>query len=99
MLIKVLKTNRKKSNTTFRIQKRKKESMTPRQSKILKYVNKFWDENSYSPTLQEIGKGCEIKNVTSVFNSCNYLEKRGYITKLKNTRRSIELTEKGRISA
>ena len=73
--------------------------MTPRQSEILQFVNNFWVDNNYSPSLEEIRKGLNVKSLTSVAQCCNSLERRGYITKLKHARRSIELTDKGRISA
>ena len=73
--------------------------MTPRQSEILKFVNSFWEKNDYSPSLEEIASGVNISSVASVYHCCNNLERRGYITRLKHARRSIELTDKGRINA
>ena len=71
--------------------------MTPRQSQILKFVNNFWTENDYSPSLMEIKNGLNIQSLTSVAQCCNSLEKRGYITKMKHARRSIEITDKGKM--
>ena len=71
--------------------------MTPKQKDILKFVNKFWVDNEYSPTYKEIQNGLQINSLTSVASCCKSLMRRGYLTKLKHSHRSIEVTDKGRM--
>ncbi len=69
--------------------------MTPRQSQVLKFVNNFWEENDYSPSLKEIQDGLKITSYTSVAQCCNGLIERGYIYKDKYKKRSLNLTDQG----
>ena len=69
--------------------------MTPRQSQILKFVNNFWEENDYSPSLKEIQDGLKITSYTSVAQCCNGLVERGYISKDKYKKRNLNLTDQG----
>ncbi len=69
--------------------------MTQRQSKILEMIYIFWKQNEYAPSLEEIKDYVKASNVSSVYNSIRTLESRGYLTKLRHTQRSIELTSKG----
>ena len=69
--------------------------MTPRQSKILEMIYIFWKQNEYAPSLEEIKEHIKAGSESSVYHSIRNLEIRGYLTKLKHARRSIELTSKG----
>tara|TARA_R100000353_G_scaffold55721_2_gene44416 strand:- start:1330 stop:1551 length:222 start_codon:yes stop_codon:yes gene_type:complete len=70
--------------------------MTPKQSEVMKFVNKYWNDKGYSPSLREVQEGLEIKNLRSVHLFIDGLEKRGYLTKIKHAHRSIEPTAKGK---
>jgi|TARA_A100000171_G_C2065020_1_gene111869 SOS-response transcriptional repressor LexA len=69
--------------------------MTPNQSKILKFINTFWIEKDYSPSYKEIQEELKIPSLMTVAKNCRRLEQRGYITKIKHAKRSIDITDKG----
>ena len=71
--------------------------MTPRQSQILKFVNNFWEEKDYAPSLKEIQDGLKISSYTTVAQCCNGLTTRGYILKDKFAKRSIRLSDQGEV--
>ncbi|MFB6357325.1 MAG: LexA family protein [bacterium] len=69
--------------------------LTPQQSEVLLYIQKYIDENGYAPLYREIQTGAGLTNVGLVHKNLTALEKKGYIDRQENTKRGIELTEIG----
>ena len=58
---------------------------------MLDCIEKFYDANGYSPTLEEIGKLLGLKSLATVHKHLKNLEKKGCIRRPFNSSRSIEL--------
>lgn len=68
--------------------------LTKRQKEILDFVTRFVDEKGYSPSLAEIGANFGLSSVATVHKHIENLKKKGYVTKVWNANRSLNLTEK-----
>lgn len=66
-------------------------NITPKQLRILKFIQKFTEANHYSPTLQEIADEVGVSKIT-VLDHLRALERRGIIRRQRYLSRSIELT-------
>ena len=62
---------------------------------ILRYVEEFWTEHGYSPSLREIQKACDIAALSVVKWNLGTLEKRGDIRRVPEIARSITLRRNG----
>ena len=62
---------------------------------ILRYVEEFWTERGYSPSLREIQKACDISSLSVVKWNLGTLEKRGDIRRVPESARSITLRRNG----
>ena len=62
---------------------------------ILRYVEEFWAEHGYSPSLREIQKACDISSLSVVKWNLGTLEKRGDIRRVPEIARSITLRRNG----
>ena len=69
--------------------------LTTQQKNTLRYIVNSIDKNGYPPTIPEIQKALKYNNPGYVFKLLHYLEKKGYITKMKREHRGIRLTELG----
>jgi len=67
----------------------KKLSSKPQQ--ILKFINRFWEERRYPPTVRDIVSGCGISSTSVAAYNLNILEKEGYIRRHSGISRGIEL--------
>ena len=67
--------------------------LTPKQKKIFEYIKKYLKENDYSPSLKEIGKRFNLVKST-VHQHVELLREKGYLKKIENQPRSIELNKK-----
>lgn len=74
------------------------KTITPKQKKVLDFIQKFAEENGYSPSLSEISKFLE-KSITTAQHFIEELTKRGYLMKKDNIARGIQALSKpqGRI--
>ena len=66
---------------------------TRRQKDILDYLRNFVEQQGYSPTLKEIADHFSLASLNGVYKHLKALEKRGYIRRLTNQARSIELID------
>lgn len=64
--------------------------LTKRQKQVLDYINKFNNENGYSPTLEEIAKHFKLSSVATVHEHLEMLKQKGYLQKVANQPRAIE---------
>ncbi|MEE8584889.1 MAG: transcriptional repressor LexA [Acidobacteriota bacterium] len=69
-------------------------SLTKRQKVILDYIRGFINQNRYSPTLEEIANHFSLASLNGVYKHLKNLEGRGFIRRLPNQSRSIELINK-----
>ncbi|HSR69510.1 MAG TPA: transcriptional repressor LexA [Acidobacteriota bacterium] len=69
-------------------------SLTKRQKSILDFVREFINSNGYSPTLEEIAEKFDLASLNGVYKHLKNLEERGFIRRLPNQSRSIELIDK-----
>ena len=66
-------------------------NLTRRQKQVLDFIERFVEENGYSPSLEEIAGQFDIASVNAVFKHLAALERRGYIHRATNQARSIQL--------
>ncbi len=67
--------------------------LTKRQKDILDYVKDFLHRHGYSPTLEEIAKHFSLASLNGVYKHLRALEERGFIRRLSNQSRSIQVLE------
>jgi repressor LexA len=67
--------------------------ITRRQKEILDYLRKFLDQRGYSPTLEEIADHFSLASLNGVYKHLRALEERGFIRRLTNQARSIQLVD------
>ena len=65
--------------------------LSPKQQRIIDFVNRFWEEASYPPTVRDIVSGCQISSTSVVDYNLDILEKKGYIRRHSGVSRGIEL--------
>lgn len=69
------------------------EKLTKRQEEILNYIKKYISENSFSPSVRDICKGCNLSSSSTVHAHIQTLVNKGYIKKLDNRFRTIEVID------
>ena len=72
--------------------------LTKRQKEILDYVRDFLDGQGYSPTLEEIADHFALASLNGVYKHLRALEERGFIRRLSNQARSIQVLNPERSS-
>jgi len=65
--------------------------LTKRQKEILDFVSRFLDRHGYSPTLEEIATYFHLASLNGVYKHLQALQERGFIRRLSNQARSIQL--------
>jgi len=71
--------------------------LTPKQKQILEYIKNYIKEKDYSPSLKETGKHFKLVKST-VHQHIETLRVKGYLKKIENKPRSIEVNKKQKIS-
>lgn len=73
------------------------EQKDERKKRILEFTSDFINDNGYSPSIREIGKGADISSTSLTDFYLNELEEDGLITtaKKKHISRSVRLTLAG----
>ena len=67
------------------------KTLSSRQRSIIDFVNRFWLDSSYPPTVRDIVSGCGISSTSVVDYNLDILEKEGYIRRHPGISRGIEL--------
>ena len=67
--------------------------LTKRQKDILDFVKDFLHRHGYSPTLEEIANHFSLASLNGVYKHLRALEQRGFIRRLSNQSRSIQILE------
>jgi repressor LexA len=65
--------------------------LTKRQHQVLSFVENFIRENTFSPSLEEIGQGLNLSSLATVHKHLSNLQAKGFLKRLANRSRSIEL--------
>ena len=72
------------------------EHLSERQQRILEFVNKYIRENSYPPSIREIGAAAGISSTSVVSYNLRRLEEQGYISRDREVSRGLKLTSMAR---
>jgi repressor LexA len=67
------------------------KKLSPKQQNIIDFVQSFWVERSYPPTVRDIVSGCGISSTSVVDYNLDILEREGYIRRHPGISRGIEL--------
>ncbi len=68
-----------------------RKALSPKQKRILRFIQKFFDSRGYPPTIRDIVSGCEISSTSVVAYNLARLETAGYIRRHADISRGIEL--------
>ncbi len=74
-------------------------TLTPKQKKVLEYVQACIQRNGVSPSHNELRKHFKLSSLSTVNHYMRTLEGKGYITREKNTARSARIQAKERLIA
>jgi repressor LexA len=64
--------------------------LTKRQKELLDYIEEFKEQSGIAPSYREIGLHFKLSSLGSVYKQIKLLENRGFLTKEKNTPRSLQ---------
>lgn len=67
------------------------KKLSERQSRILEYIKQFMSEHQFPPTVRDIQAGCEISSTSVVDYNLHILQRHGYLRRLPEVSRGIEL--------
>src|SRR4030065_1215457 len=70
------------------------ENVSPRQEKILDYINKKKKESGYPPSIREIAKAVNLSSSATVHSHLKKLEKKGYLKRNQSKPRAISLLKR-----
>jgi len=70
--------------------------LTKRQKQILDYIEEYIKKNDYAPTLKEIKRHFRLSSISTVHQHLETLRTKGYLIRLENQPRSIQLIKKKR---
>ena len=67
--------------------------ITKRQKQILDFIIQYESKNDFAPSLREIKKHFKLGSESTIHQHIEALKKKGYLNKLKNKPRGIELNK------
>ena len=70
-----------------------KRQLSPRQQRMLEFIRDFMDEHHFPPTVRDIQAGCEISSTSVVDYNLQILQREGYMRRLPEVSRGIELLD------
>jgi len=70
--------------------------LTKRQKQILDYIEEYIKKKDYAPTLKEIKRHFRLSSISTVHQHLETLRTKGYLIRLENQPRSIQLIKKKR---
>ena len=71
----------------------KVQGLTPKQGEILEFIKQVILTKGYPPTVREIGEGVNLKSTSSVHAHLSNLESKGYIRRVQDKPRCIEVCD------
>ncbi len=69
-------------------------ALTKRQKQVLDFLAEFIAENHYSPSFEEIARNMNLSSVATVHKHLQVLQEKGYLERLFNRSRALEITPK-----
>ena len=72
-----------------------KKKLSIRQEQILGFIRDFMDEYQFPPTVRDIQSGCEISSTSVVDYNLHIMQREGYLRRLPEVSRGIELLDGG----
>jgi repressor LexA len=72
-----------------------KKKLSPRQQRILECIRDFMDEHHYPPTVRDIQNRCDISSTSVVDYNLHIMQREGYLKRLPEVSRGIELLDGG----
>ncbi len=69
-------------------------NLTKKQKQVFDFINTYIAENGISPTIEEIRKKLKLKAVSTIHEHISSLKNKGYLSKSKNSARSITIKKK-----
>ena len=57
------------------------EDLTPRQKEVLQYIQSFFRQKGYPPSVREIGRAVGLRSTSTVHGHIKQLESKGYLRK------------------
>ena len=70
-------------------------AVTKRQKEVLDFLEAFVTRNGYSPSFEEIARGMSLKSLATVHKHITNLEKKGFLDRVHNRSRSIDVLPPG----
>ena len=70
-----------------------KKPLSERQQGILEFIHDFMDDHQFPPTVRDIQAGCEISSTSVVDYNLRILQRDGYLNRLPDVSRGIELLD------
>ena len=70
--------------------------LSPKQERILAFIQGFMAEKSYPPTIRDIVKGCQLSSTSVADYNLNILAEKGYIRRGSKLSRCLEVVGWGR---
>jgi len=67
------------------------KTLSPKQRRIIGFLQSFWEDRGYPPTVRDIVYGCEISSTSVVDYNLDILQREGYIRRHSGVSRGIEL--------
>ena len=67
--------------------------LSPRQQGMLDFIADFMDDHQFPPTVRDIQAGCEISSTSVVDYNLQILQREGYLRRLPEVSRGIELLD------
>lgn len=70
-----------------------RQPLTQRQREILDWIGCYITLNAFAPTAREIAEAFAFRSLATVMEHLDGLQQKGWITRVPNTTRNIELVE------
>jgi len=67
------------------------KALSSKQQQIINFIQRFWEDKGYPPTIRDIVYGCGISSTSVVNYNLNILEREGYIHRHREVSRGIKL--------
>ena len=70
-----------------------KKKLSPRQNRIMEFIKDFMEKHQFPPTVRDIQKRCDISSTSVVDYNLHILQREGYLRRLPEVSRGIELLD------
>src|ERR1700738_5143541 len=67
-------------------------TLTKRQKQLVDFLENYITEHGYAPTLSEVGQYFGLSSLATVHKHLHNLEKKGFIKRVHNHSRALEIT-------